>query len=156
MKIYFSALLLAMSACQAPETESQAEEIGNTLEGEWRNLSMRIDINKKGGAATSVYEVDSSTWEQKLKIKAINTSFNADRTFESPHYNLRDSLVLDQKGRWMANDSVLTMITESPFADTAVCKFTVSGGVAKFECWVDWDQDGEKDDLYVGTQRRQN
>lgn len=152
-KVFSLLGILILIACQSKQ-QNVSDSKAHPLVGKWSNMSIRLEMNRKHGEPTSIYEVDSARWEEELKIRFIETSFNSDETFSSPHFNLRDSLILDQKGNWTADDNEIVMITTTPFADTTACKFVVIEGVAKFECWVDWDQDGEKDDLYKGQQRK--
>ncbi|MEQ8359419.1 MAG: hypothetical protein RH860_08025 [Cytophagales bacterium] len=89
-----------------------------------------------------------------MKIRPIRTFFNEDGSFNSEHYNLLDSLVLNPEGTWSATEDEIVMITVRPFNDTTSCSYSVVDGIATFGCWVDWDEDGEKDDWYLGEQRK--
>jgi hypothetical protein len=39
-----------------------------------------------------------------------------------------------------------------PSADTTVYTFSIKNDTASFECMLDWDIDGKKDDKYFGIQ----
>ncbi len=125
-----------------------------SLIGEWRNVSLRIEMDKNHGEPSSIFEVDDTTWEEKLQIRPIQTFFTEDGHFNSEHYNLQDSLILNPEGTWNATDNEITMITTTPFNDTTACSFNIVNDIVTFGCWVDWDEDGEKDDWYEGTQRK--
>lgn len=152
MRIVIAWLMICVSSCQTSKSENIADQ--NSLVGEWRNMSLRVELDKKHGAPSSIFEVNESSWENELQIRPIQTSFNKDGTFNSAHYNLQDSLVLNPEGTWTATAEEVLMITTSPFSDTTSCTYTIKDGVVTFGCWVDWDEDGEKDDWYLGTQKK--
>ncbi len=146
--------VIILCQCQ-PATKSEgSEEDLNALIGEWRNTTLRVELDKKHGEPSDVFEVDEATWEETLKIRPIRTFFNEDGSFNSEHYNLQDSLVLNPEGTWSATEDEIVMITVRPFNDTTSCSYSVVDGIATFGCWVDWDEDGEKDDWYLGAQRK--
>ncbi|HEY6504695.1 MAG TPA: hypothetical protein VIZ28_12020 [Chitinophagaceae bacterium] len=151
--------LLATSIIACNNSANQKEEVTASvveqLTGEWNNLSIRVEINSKNNAdSNEVFEVGRPQWEEKLKIKPIRTFFRADSTWNSAHYNLKDSLVYDPSGKWWIERDKLTMLQLLPSSDTTVYDFTLKNGIASFKCMLDWDMDGEKDDQYFGIQRK--
>lgn len=142
-------------SCQpSNSTKGEVAVESSSLIGEWRNLTLRVELDKKHGAPTSIFEANEKTWEEKLQIRPIRTYFNEDGSFNSAHYNLSDSLVMNPEGTWAVTGEEITMITTKPFKDTTTCTYSIKDGVVTFGCWVDWDEDGEKDDWYLGTQRK--
>lgn len=99
-----------------------------------------------------MFEVDRPQWEEKLKIKPIRSFFRADSTWNSAHYNLKDSLVYDPSGKWLIAQGKLTMLQLLPSVDTTIYNYNVRSDTATFEALVDWDMDGKKDDKYFGRQ----
>lgn len=155
MNKYILIILIAVVSCQnTKENSSSQEEQLATLVGEWTNLTLHVEMDKKNGEPSSVFDVNEKTWEEQLQIRPIRTYFRGDGTFNSEHFNLQDSLVLNPSGSWTASEGKITMITTKPFSDTTSCTYTIKGNVVTFGCWVDWDEDGEKDDWYLGTQKR--
>lgn len=155
-RIKYTILMFVMGltvCCQAPKKDRDSAK-DHPLVGEWRNLTLKVEINKKGDEPAGLFEVDESTWEETLKIRPIRTYFRNDSTFNSEHYDLQDSLVLNPEGIWIAADGEVTMTTTKPFSDTTTCTYTIVDGIVTFGCWVDWDEDGEKDDWYLGTQKK--
>lgn len=148
-------LMLVLAGC-TQGTKDKDEVKQNPLIGEWRNLTIRVEMDKKHGEPTSIFEANEATWEEKVRIKPIRTYFREDNTFNSEHFNLKDSLVLNPEGTWTATEGKMEMITLKPFSDTTSCTYSIAGDVITFGCWVDWDEDGKKDDWYVGTQKRYN
>ncbi|MFZ1805930.1 MAG: hypothetical protein WAU36_01845 [Cyclobacteriaceae bacterium] len=153
MKFILVSIIILFMGCQPPQRKNQSEVV-HPLAGEWRNLTLKVEMDKQHGEPTSIFDVNENTWEEQLQIRPIKTYFRNDGTFNSEHFNLQDSLVLNPKGTWTSTDKEITMITTDPFSDTTACSYTIKDNVVTFGCWVDWDEDGEKDDWYLGTQKK--
>jgi hypothetical protein len=123
------------------------------LLGEWRSVSLKVEIYKD--TFMEKLEANQDNWEQVLGIKPIRTFFRADGTFNSEHYNSKDSLVLNVKGTWQVQGNKLYLMQSSPKVDTVICKTWMRGDQAEFDCMVDWDEDGFQDDRYFGVQKKQ-
>lgn len=96
-------LMLVLAGC-TQGTKDKDEVKQNPLIGEWRNLTIRVEMDKKHGEPTSIFEANEATWEEKVRIKPIRTYFREDNTFNSEHFNLKDSLVLNPEGTWTATE----------------------------------------------------
>jgi hypothetical protein len=149
---YLFLLLMVLIACK--ETGKKQKRIVTTdLIGEWNNIYMKVDfyseIHPDSG---NVLEVDRDHWEEKLKIKPIRTFYRADSTWNSAHLNLHDSLVYNPSGKWWLEGDSLVMQQLFPSLDTTRYKFTLNGDTASFECMIDLDGDGTKNDHYFGRQ----
>lgn len=149
---------ISILSCHEPgskENNSVSQE--QRLTGEWNNLSISIEIRTKNNAdSNEVFEVNRPQWEERLKIKPIRTFFRADSTWNSAHYNLKDSLVYNPSGKWWVEANKLTMLQILPSPDTTVYTFSIKNDTASFECMLDWDMDGKKDDKYTGMQIRRS
>ncbi|MEQ8423387.1 MAG: hypothetical protein RIA63_01665, partial [Cyclobacteriaceae bacterium] len=98
---------LFLVGCQPSKQNNEISEENSTeksspLIGEWRNLTLRVELDKKQGEPSSVFEVDENTWKETLQIHPIRTYFRSDGSFNSEHFNLNDSLVLNPEGTWTA------------------------------------------------------
>lgn len=123
------------------------------LTGEWNNIFLKVDIHSKNNSdSAEVLEVDRLQWEERLKIKPIRTFFRKDSTWNSAHYNLNDSLVYNPAGKWWLEGDRLVMLQQFPTPDTTNYTLSIKGDTATFECILDWDMDGKKDDKYFGKQ----
>jgi hypothetical protein len=145
-------------ACQDSERIENEKVIDpGELIGEWNNLSIRINIQSKNNLDTSeVFEVSRSEWEERLRIKPIRTFFRADSSWNSAHYNLKDSLVYNPSGKWWITENKLVMLQEFPSPDTTRYTMILKKDTVSFESLLDWDMDGKKDDLYFGRQIKVN
>ncbi|MES1249195.1 MAG: hypothetical protein ABUL46_00850, partial [Chitinophaga rupis] len=126
------------------------------LIGQWRNLTLHLKVLDAANPVNNkVYDYDEKNWEDSLKIRPIHTYFKANNSFYSEYYNLKDSLVFRQSGKWALEGDHLTFFYEKPKTDTLYFTVGIKDKVATFHGWVDWNGDGKKDDEYAGTQRKQ-
>lgn len=126
------------------------------LIGQWRNLGLRVDVKTANNTDKDViWESNESNWEEKQKIKPIHTYFNNDNTFFSEYYDLKDSLIYRPTGKWTLLGNKLTFFYEKPKMDTLFFTIQIKNDIATFDGYLDWDDDGKKDDHYIGTQRKQ-
>lgn len=123
-------------------------------EGSWRNVSFRIDINARAaeGETPTVFEVMPDEWLAKLKLKAIVNTFNADGTYQSDHYNESDSLLFTAAGNWISFADSLTFEQQTPVPALYTMHCFKKADSLFFKGFIDWDDDGEADDLYTGRQ----
>jgi hypothetical protein len=152
VKLFLVLSLLVFLSCNSSD-DSKKGSVAEQLTGEWNNLSIKVEINSKNNSDTNeVFQVDRSQWEEKLKIKPIRTFFRADSTWNSAHYNLQDTLIYDPSGKWWIEGDKLVMLQAIPSPDTTTYSFILKNDTASFECLLDWDMDGKKDDKYFGKQ----
>ena len=154
-KIFIILIAVLFIACN--EENKSAEQISSRqqLIGEWNNLYLKVNINSKNNSdSNEVIEVDRPQWKEKLKIKPIRSFFREDSTWNSAHYNLKDSLVFNPSGKWWIEQDSLVMLQNSPSNDTSRYSLIIKNDTASFEAMLDWDMDGKKDDLYFGKQIR--
>jgi hypothetical protein len=148
VKLVLVLFLFLMNGCR-----DTGKIVDNDLVGEWNNIYMKVDTRTKNNTDSSeVLEVDKDNWEEKLKIKPIRTYFRFDSTWNSAHYNLRDSLVYNPSGKWWIEGDSLIMQQLFPSPEMTSYKLTMNADTAVFECMYDWDMDGKKDDHYFGRQ----
>ena len=159
MRVLFCFLLLMwLAGCDDREKNGQVKTSDRkSLIGEWNSLSIKVTINSKNNTdSNEVFEVDRPRWEQTLKIKPIRTFFHADSTWNSAHYDLKDSLVYNPSGKWWFENDKMIMLQNFPSPDTSSFTWITKNDTASFEGMVDWDRDGKKDDVYFGRQIRVN
>lgn len=125
------------------------------LTGTWEIEEMKIRMNSfQNSQSDTVIEVTSDSWEEKMKTRNIQTTFNADGTYHSLHRNLKDSVVYDPAGIWSIRGDSLVIQDTIPVNVTYKYKVLIGDGVAEFWGTEDFDQDGKVDDEYYSRQRR--
>lgn len=152
-------LLVAIAACESTkkeeeDTKAKVDETAESLRealigGEWRNLSMQVTIH--GDEKDSVISVPEGEWENILQIKPITTVFHDDGTYTSEYRTLEDSVFMTSQGTWMLTSDTLFMVERGTGNGY---KTSITGDIARFEGYLDWDEDGEADDHYIGKQKK--
>ena len=155
-KAFFPSIVFACTvilfACNSGNNESAP---ASRLVGEWNNISIKVDIQTENDSdSNGVFEAKRGEWEQVLKIRPIRTFFNADSTWHSAHYTLKDSLFYDPSGRWWIEGDSLVMQQQLPAPETTKYLLTLNGDTASFRGILDWDTDKKRDDIYFGEQIR--
>jgi len=113
--------------------------------GEWQNLSMIVRMQD------STLYVPEGKWEDLMGFKPIKTTFYEDGTYLSEYRTLTDSIFMSSNGTWKTHNDSLTMIehgVENKYY------YRVFGDTVIFRSFLDWDQDGLKNDHYAGKQIR--
>ena len=105
-------------------------------------------MDARNGGST-LFEVPVGKWEEILKIKPILTTYSEDGSYESEYINLDGTPMQTTRGMWEIDGDSL-FLTESSVRTGYHMQWM--DGKAKFSGYLDWDSDGEADDLYTGVQ----
>jgi len=146
--------LIVLSSCESNKIGDvkESEEvlgISEQLIGKWHNLAIKVVIQAEHG--DSIALVPYEKWEEILKIKPIVTSFNDDSTFVSEYISLDGEVMMTATGTWFVKGDSLVMTERGR---DNVYFTTLKYDTISFTGFIDWDEDGEADDLYTGTQIR--
>ncbi len=96
-----------------------------------------------------MYEVPKGKWEEVLKIKPIQTIYKDDGTYNSTYWDLDGTVMRETGGEWeMVGDTLF--LTDSGVRTGYHVEWME--GKAAFSGYLDWDSDGDEDDLYRGVQ----
>lgn len=149
--LLFSILLASCETKKNETTETEVVElsINEQLLGKWHNLEIKVVVRLEDG--DSIVSVPYGKWEEILKIKPIVTSFNDDSTFVSEYTSLEGEVIMTSTGIWTVDGDSLIM-TEGGAANAYYT--TIKNDTVSFAGYIDWDQDGQADDFYTGTQIR--
>jgi hypothetical protein len=127
------------------------------LAGIWEIDELTVNMHTyQNSDSGKVVKVTGKDWEEKMKIRNIQTHYNSDGTYHSVHRNLQDSIFYDPAGKWkIENDS---LIIQDTIPQRMTYKFKIKLGKSSVEYWglTDFDQDGKEDDEYYSRQRRIN
>src|SRR5687767_13423356 len=109
--LFYCAIALACSltACNENKKENPEEKKEANMAGDWDNMYIKIETASKNNTDSSeVLEVGGTDWQTKLKMNRIRTSLRKDSTWNSAHYDLKDSIVYDPSGKWwVVGDSLV-------------------------------------------------
>ena len=153
--IYLTLIISCQSSNEKQANSEEPKEIESlekAILGTWENVSLSVTVHSVNNTdSTKKVNIPRSEWEEKLKIKPIQTTYLEDGTFTSEYRDLNDSLVNKNEGLWaVAGDSLALTSDEVTTKYWAECK----NDTAVFTGYLDWDGDGLADDLYKGVQRK--
>lgn len=154
MKIYLLTLFCLFFSCSSKENKKSPSE---QLVGEWRNVYMKVEMQTVNNTdSNDILEVSEENWEKMMQIRTIQTFYNADGTYNSKHTNLKDSVIYNPAGKWQIQGDSIIMSDTFPKTGL-IYKYKIAIKDNNVEFWgvEDFDQDGNKDDKYYGTQKRQ-
>ncbi|HKK74865.1 MAG TPA: hypothetical protein VJ953_07335 [Saprospiraceae bacterium] len=149
-------LLLAFSfSCKQEvndKTEAQPrQDLTQALQGTWEAKYLKIDVNTYQGQDSSfVFEVSEETWERDYSVKPFRTFFAADSTFRTTRRSNNNNLLGEDRGLWRTFGDTLMLIEPN---NTSQYKVIIDKGQAEWAGVIDWDLDGEEDDVYYATYR---
>ncbi len=127
-------------------------ELEKEIVGVWINVSMRVWVKTYNKSDTSfIVDIREDAWDTKMNIRPIVTTIRADGTYESEFRNSFDSLIYRPQGTWLIDGDTLIM---QDHQSTYKYKIFIDGDQAEFRSVLDWDKDGQVDDVYFGVQRK--
>ena len=122
------------------------------LFGPWENTSLTVEMPTHNNSDSTAYlKAEEGEWEKVLKIKPIKTLFKENGTFTSTYFDLENQPLGSETGTWFLRNDSLVMVSNNYGSAYQVI---LSNDRARFIAYLDWDQDGQKDDLYDGWQKR--
>ena len=122
-------------------------DLKKELLGKWKNSKIKVTMKTEKG--DSVLLATPKTWGEVLNIKPIITTFKKNGTFKSVYKSLDNEIIMTREGEWSVKKDSLFMTQDKI---TTAYKVKIDDGKATFRGILDWDQDGEVDDLYQGRQ----
>ena len=129
--------------------KNSSVDLKNEIIGKWRNSNIKVTMKTDKG--DSVLEANSKTWQDVMKIKPIVTTFKKNGSFKSVYQNLENEVIMTREGTWKIENDSLYMTQDDV---TTSYQVKMKGRIAFFKGMLDWDQDGENDDLYFGRQAK--
>lgn len=135
------AVCVLVIGCSSQNTET-------LILGQWYNQSLEVKLNYPNGG-DSTFSVPAGHWEETLQIKPINTTYYKNGTFTSEYVALDGSPIQTTEGTWVVKGDSLYLTQDGV---TGAYYFEWMDGKAAFTGLLDWDSDGNADDLYSGVQ----
>lgn len=136
-------MLLLIFSCRANNSKR------GLILGQWYNESIKVELDALNGDVDSVFNVPKGQWEAILKIKPILTTYTQNGKYSSEYVELNGEPLQTSNGEWEVKGDSL-YLTER--GQTTAYFFDWQEGKASFSGYLDWDNDGLKDDLYYGVQ----
>lgn len=127
-----------------------SEDLSNIMLGKWENQALHITVNTVSNTqATNHLDVPEGEWEKVLRIKPIQTTYTSDGKYTSTYLQLDGEKTKETIGEWSVEGDSLILSAQG-----VETKYKVywEAPIARFIGYLDWDQDGNADDHYDGTQ----
>lgn len=125
------------------------------LMGKWETVAISVDIYSQGGTSEDVHaDYGPENMESELDMEKALGYLLPEGKFLDEYYIASGDSVAAMSGKWyVSNDSVYYDYPEFGFAYGFRIRF--NGRVAEFKGLIDWDEDGEADDLFTGYSKWQ-
>jgi len=151
LTLFVLGILVVLFGCNTTQMPQQ-----NDLIGSWQNTLLDVQIKSFRGeeGKDSTVRVNKKNWQEKLKMKPIQTIYSVDNTWESNYFSLEDKLISSVSGKWWIKGDTLWMHTLNPKDELNFYVCSIQENKATFKTTVDWDSDGIADDLYYGEQEK--
>lgn len=152
-------LLLAvfiLSSCQTEPKDQEAEaetlDLAQTLPGTWEMVSLRVKVNSFENTDSSyVLEIKEEEWDKVYFVKPVKTYYELDNKYRRAYFNVNGEVVSEDRGMWNAFSDTLMMIEPNVTYQYKIDQ--QPSGLLQFSTVLDWDNDGQEDDEYLGVQR---
>jgi len=151
-------LFLITVACSSGQNKDAAADdedlnFGDEQEtgvvGSWKNKSIDVDLHTYNNSDTSFHvAVNEDNWKIKMNINPIITEINEDGTFLTNYRDTLNHVFHQNKGTWYIDGDSLFLIDEKGIKYPY--KVRINGDILKMSTNVDYDEDGVKDDYYLG------
>lgn len=126
------------------------ESMQDKLIGTWENTALDVTM-KLNDQQDSLMHIPEGSWERVLNIRPIVTTYTADGNFVSDYYTPEGKSMGSEVGTWEFRNDSLVLKGENY---NSAYKVIFEGEKARFTALLDWDQDGQEDDLYDGWQKK--
>lgn len=154
-------LLIALFACKrdpVPEASLNAasqEDLKTAIIGRWDTsyvlVSMKSINNSNVDGTMEVQTQKNKAIINKTKVQSV---FREDGTYLSEYRDENKKLVIKSAGKWSTQGKTLILNQEFPKQKTLRYETTIEKNFAEFRSQVDFDKDGETDDLMYCQIRR--
>ncbi len=157
--IILAGLIVILAGCSGKDKEGHNQALSfssaSNLIGKWEQVSATVETDALGkGKQGQIIEVDGLNWDEQMHVNTIRTFFKEDHTYMMEFRNAQDSLVNVQEGHWeLTGDSLFLDQTRPKWASYEY-KLSLDHQKVELQSILDWDGDGQKDDLYSGVQKK--
>lgn len=166
--IIFTTLLIVFNtACSSGQNKRQNSEsavkeqpdhnygdvIENEIVGKWKNGTVDVDLSTYNNTDTSFHiSVNESNWKIVMNINPIITSIREDGSFVTEYRDTLNNVFHTNRGIWYIDGDSLFLEDEK--GKLFPYKILLKGNEMEMETMVDYDEDGKKDDFYIGSYKR--
>ncbi|MEY2950732.1 MAG: hypothetical protein ACO388_06020 [Saprospiraceae bacterium] len=120
----------------------------SNLQGIWENVEIKVEVKND---SSYLFIVEEDDWQNILQIRPTQSYFYPDQTYRQVFIGLDNSILDTKKGSWFLNQDTLTITLPE---DTLKYSVRLQKGMLLMRGQVDWNSDGQKNDIYFGKQRQ--
>lgn len=152
--LLFVIIVFLAAGCKSRKNTSNYPDLKEIMPGTWEILSVKTTCpTHRGSDTTRHVEIPQGKWREIMKIAPILLTYKRNGSFFSEYRTVNDSLFFIAEGTWDAkNDSIY--ITQGKKNITYAYQVQLNGNTARIIGKIDWDEDGEKDDIYDKIQKK--
>ncbi|MEL6674706.1 MAG: serine hydrolase [Bacteroidota bacterium] len=122
------------------------------MRGMWQTQSLHVKVNEGQEDETEVKAAGQADFLKVLQLKSSSGEYRRDGTFSDYYVMANDSLVT-VNGTWdYRHDSLIVHNEDQPASAYKVD--WMGTDKATFTAYIDWDSDGQKDDLFSGVSKK--
>ena len=115
------------------------------LAGTWQTVHFTVSLS--GGE--SEIEIAKDEFQEKLGFAANVGEYHGDSTYEDGYYQQENELLGKTSGTWYVSGDSFTVVQDG--GATYSYHLEVKNDTGRFTGFIDYDQDGEVDDLMTST-----
>jgi hypothetical protein len=144
-------LLIFVISCKSdiqPNKNSASPVPETSLQGIWENVEIKVEVKDD---SSYLFIVEEDDWQNILQIRPTQSYFYPDQTFRQVFIGLDNSILDTKKGTWLLQQDTLTIALPD---DTLQYSVRLQKGMLLMRGLVDWNSDGQKNDIYFGKQRQ--
>lgn len=167
-KMCSTLLLLALAGCQPATSDASNDPTADSdqavsavhpteLTGRWDSVRLYVELRTANGSdSTAVTDADPSNYEEVVGLRTATAYFESDGTYREEYIALDGSVAYETSGYWLTKGDTIVVAQYEPLLNQAVYRYhyTLDGDEAHFESVMDYDGDGEEDDIFRGTSVR--
>ena len=158
----FTFLLFTLFACSrtpvAPaheEPSAAGTDIKSSLVGMWQMNSLVVGFDTIHNTQMScVLQIDCDQWKEKLKLQPIQTLFSPNKTYISAYCTDEGKIIRFTTGRWEVEKNQLKIHQLFPSDKQMNYRIDLTDGCAQLRSKMDFDEDGNTDDLFYCQMKR--
>ncbi|MEZ4686802.1 MAG: hypothetical protein R3B47_12265 [Bacteroidia bacterium] len=162
--------LLLLAACgSSPGAESKTgpafelpagplvdDALTNTIIGTWESHSLSITMPTHGGSDSTFFlRITPENWQAEMGTRPIKTWFLANGEYYAEYYDLQGNLINRPRGYWGVDGNILMYDEQEPAQNRFFQEVLyLEKDLFQFSFTMDYDGDGEADDIAVGVSRK--
>lgn len=121
--------------------------------GSWDSQKVQVTLNH-GQPDEEVLVANKAEFPEKMNMKAAMGYYYKDGTYRDAYISMEDTISFATNGVWEINGDSLTVYQQEPAKDTFRHQFTINGDRGEFKTMIDFDGDGQEDDLMTSVSKK--